>query len=97
MFSAAICGPTAQPPPTCLQPHRHAWWAGRCFPCTRDLVELFLSQSADIVMAADFDGFPDFWKEPWFPPACPHLSPQLCGILCVAHCTARWQVAPECV
>ena len=47
----------------------------RCFPCTRNLVDLFLSQSADIVMAADYDGFPDFWKEPWFPPVCPCPPP----------------------
>lgn len=44
---------------------------GRCFPCTRDPVQLFLAQSADIVMAADYDGFPDYYKEPWFPPVYP--------------------------
>ena len=55
-------------------------------------MELFLSQSADIVMAADFDGFPDFWKEPWFPPVypCPDVWDFVSCVLCSPLVSGAW-------
>ena len=72
-------------PADLVNAHVRSCGARRCFPCTRDLVQLFLTQSADIVMAADYDGYPDFWKEPWFPPVCPSSASQLTAIGFEAH------------